>query len=164
MIWTLSTVDPDLIAAFQSAGEPDQAVIDAYMQKLPRRRHYQPERPGVKRWYYLMRDNPRISLAALGMPLEDWQGPAFFVGTRAIIGEFPGNRAFVGKKGLQMKMQPLTLMTGQADYLRFASGRNCWRRSRSRCWTGRLPSGFSARQGRSTNGIRKISEKNQNSF
>src|SRR5579863_6625358 len=122
MIWTLNQVDPDLIAAFQSAGEPDQAVIDAAIASLPRRRQHQQERLGVKRWYYLLAENPRISLATLGMPLEEWQGGAFFiVGTRLIIGEFVDNREVAGLKGLQMKMQPIQWMTGQAD-LRFASG------------------------------------------
>ena len=122
MIWTLDTVDPNLIAAFTAADDPDQAVIDAYMQQLPPRRRHQPERAGVKRWYYLHRENPRISLATLGMPLDGWRGGAFFiVGTREIIGEFPGNQAFTGKKGLQMKMQPIQWMSGQADQ-HFASG------------------------------------------
>lgn len=123
MIWTLAQVDTDFIAAFQSAGEPNQAVIDAYMCKLPARRRHQPERASVKRWHYLMQDNPRIGLTSLGMPLEQWQGGAFFlVGTREIIGEFAGNREVAGLKGFHLKMQPLRWMTGQADYLRFASG------------------------------------------
>src|SRR5581483_2520989 len=122
MIWTLKEVDPDFLAAFAPAGEPDQRIIDAHMRTLPPRRRHQPERPGVKRWYYLMRDNPRISLSTLAMPLEQWQGGLFLlIGTREIIGEFPGNRPYIGKKGLQMKMQPLAWMTGQADRS-FASG------------------------------------------
>ena len=121
MIWTLDQADPGFIAAFEAAGEPDQAVIDAHMRALPARR-YPPERTFVKRWYYLLQENPRISLATLGMPLEAWRGPAFFiVGTREIIGEFPANRPYIGMKGLQMKMQPLSWMAGQAD-LSFASG------------------------------------------
>lgn len=114
MIWTLQNVDSALIAAFQDAGIPDQWVIDAHLTRRGQR--YQQERPGIKRWYYLHREEPRIRLTCVSMPLDAWIGGAFLiVGTQEIIGEFPGNQHLVGKKCLQMKMQPLAWMTGQAD-------------------------------------------------
>ncbi len=123
MIWTLDLVDTQFVSAWLPAGEPDQRVIAAYVRKQPPRRQHQQERPGVKRWYYLLRDNQRTVLSTLGMPLEEWRDGAFFiVGTREIIGEFPGNQPYAGKKGLQLKMQPRAWMSGQADEP-FASGR-----------------------------------------
>jgi len=120
MIWTLDIIDASLSEAFIDAGPIDQAAIDRHLGRRGPR--YPEARPGVKRYYYLLRDNPRISLAALGMPLDAWQGGAFFiVGTRLIIGEFALNREFRGRQGLQMKMQPLAWMTGKADR-QFSSG------------------------------------------
>ena len=122
MIWILDSIDDLFTGAFLSAGEPDQQIINRHMSHQPRHRQHQPVRPGVKRWYYLLAENPRISLSTVGRPLADWQGGAFFiVGTREIIGEFPGNQGCIGKKELQMKMQPLAWMSGQADQ-QFASG------------------------------------------
>jgi len=120
MIWTISQVDDLLCQAFVDAGPIDQGAIDrATRGQGPR---YQEARPGVKRYYYLLADNPRISLAALGMPLDNWQGGAFLiVGTRTIIGEFELNKPHVGKLGLQLKMQPIAWMQGMADK-QFRSG------------------------------------------
>lgn len=122
MIWTLDLIDGQFISAFVNAGDPDQRVIDEYLSRQPHRRLQPPERPGIKRWHYLLQDNPRIGLTTLAMPLDVWQGGTFFlVGTRNIIGEFTGNREFVGMKGLHLKMQPLAWMAGRADQ-QFASG------------------------------------------
>lgn len=114
MIWTIEDV-----SGFQEvvtpAGEPDQSVIVAYLAQS--RQRLQPQKqPGVKRWYYLLADDPRVTLATVGMPLEDWHGSAMcMIGTRQIIGEFPGNRHLIGRKGLQLKMQPIAWLKEPAD-------------------------------------------------
>lgn len=114
MIWIIDNIRA-FQAAFTSAGEPDQAVIDAFLQTTQHKQHA-PAHEGVKRYYYLLADDPRVVLCCVGMPLADWRGPAMaIVGTREIIGEFPGNRHLVGKKGLQIRMQPATWLKEPAD-------------------------------------------------
>lgn len=114
MIWRLEEVDWSLVNAFESAGEPDQDVIDAYIAQFGQRgakKHV-----GIRRWYYLSKDNPRIRLTTLGMPLEDWHGEAkILVGTGTIIGEFEGNRDYVGQMGLTLHMEPIAWLQGEAD-------------------------------------------------
>ena len=87
MIWLLERIDTVLQDAFEWAGEPNQTIVDVYIAK-----HGQsgPQKHlGVKRWYYLHRDNPRIRLSTLGMPLDDWRGVAkIIVGTVEIIVSF----------------------------------------------------------------------------
>ncbi len=121
MIWTLDRVDAALLSAFADAGDIDQAVVDQRMEQFPSQQHA-PARSVVKRWYYLLADNPRIGLVCISQPLYEWLGSAFLiVGTRTIIGEFEANKAFVGKLGLHLKMQPLAWLTGEADR-HFATG------------------------------------------
>jgi hypothetical protein len=120
MIWQIDTVS-DLVEAFTDAGDIDEQVIAAYLATTRQPQHEQ-KRPDIRRWYYLLKDNPRVSLCCVGMPLDAWQGPAMLiVGTREIIGEFAGNRAVRGKLGLQLKMQPLAWMSGDPGR-RFAKG------------------------------------------
>lgn len=122
MMWRINSVDQAFIDAWQDAGDPDQAVIDAYVAKL--RRPLSPQKhTGVRRWYYLFNDNPRIRLISIGRPLEDFAGlPAkVMVGTVEIIGEFPGNRAYVGRRGLTLNCQPIEWLQGAADE-EFADG------------------------------------------
>jgi hypothetical protein len=114
MIWTIDDVR-GLLPAFTPAGEPDQAAIDAYLAHSRRPIHSQ-KQPAIKRWYYVFRDDARVSLATVGMPLEDWQGGAMaIVGTREIIGEFASNRQFTGRKGLLLKLQPIAWLKEPAD-------------------------------------------------
>ena len=120
MIWSLDSVR-DLVPVFADAGPIDEAAVHEHLRKS-RRKPYEPSHPGVKRWYYLHKEEPRISLCCVGMPLEAWQGAAMLiVGTREIIGEFAGNRHAVGRKGLQMKMQPIAWLRGRAEK-RFEAG------------------------------------------
>lgn len=116
MIWKIVTIDAAFIAAFVSAGQPDQDVINAYLART-RKPMQQPKHEGVRRWYYLHSDNPRIRLATIGRPLEDFTGLAgkCIVGTNSIIGEFPGNRNFVGQRGSQLTLQPIEWLQGEAD-------------------------------------------------
>ena len=114
MIWRLEHVDTTFIDAFESAGDPDQAVIDAYVAQHglggPQKH------TNVKRWYYLLKGNPRIRLSTIGMPLDAWLGEAkVLVGTGEIIGEFKGNREYVGQTGLKLQMEPIAWLRGQAD-------------------------------------------------
>lgn len=121
MLWTV-TVDSTLLDAFEDAGEPDQVVIDDYLRRTHKPRPA-PKHTGVKRWYYLMRDNPRMRLSTIGMPLVDCAGKQVkvLVGVSEIIGEFPGNRALVGKRGLQLQCQPIAWLQGSPDQ-HFTSG------------------------------------------
>lgn len=114
MIWTINDLSA-FPAAFAHAGDPDQAVIAAYVAQS--RRPQQPQsRPGVRRYYYLLNDDPRVSLCAVGMPLDAWAGGAMCkVGTSEIIGEFKGNRHLVGRKGLRLQLQPLAWLNAPAD-------------------------------------------------
>ena len=121
MIWSINTVDQAFIDAWHDAGQPDQAVIDAYMatsQRLSPQKHI-----GIRRWYYLFNDNARIRLTTIGRPLEDFAGleAKVIVGTIEIIGEFEGNREFVGKRGLTLQCQPIAWLQGDADEV-FATG------------------------------------------
>lgn len=121
-LWKIAEVDPAFIAAFEDAGEPDQAVIDAYLARS--RRKVTPQKhDGIKRWYYLRADNHRIRLGTVARPLADFAGkPAkMLVGTSEIIGEFPGNHAFVGQQGLRLTMEPIEWLHGDADKA-FATG------------------------------------------
>lgn len=120
MIWTLEDVG-ELVSVFNDAGPIDERAISEYIRNSHKRQH-KSSHPGVKRWYYLHKEEPRISLCCVGMPLEAWQGAAMLiVGTREIIGEFAGNRHAIGRKGLQMKMQPIAWLRGRAEK-RFAIG------------------------------------------
>lgn len=121
MLWTVR-VDSTLIAAFEDAGQPDRAVIDEYLARSHKPRH-QPKHEGIRRWYYLLKDNPRVRLACVGMPLADFAGKSakILVGTNEIIGEFRGNRALIGKRGLQLQCSPIEWLHGQADKS-FATG------------------------------------------
>ena len=120
MIWRLDNPS-DLAAAFIDAGDIDEQVVAAYRASTRQPQHEQ-KRPDIKRWYYLLKDNPRVSLCCVGMPLDVWHGPAMLiVGTREIIGEFAGNCAVRGIRGLQLKMQPLSWMSGEPGR-RFATG------------------------------------------
>lgn len=116
MIWKITAIDESFIDAFVPAGEPDQQVIDDYLRRTRRSMH-PPKHDGVKRWYYLHKDNPRIRLSCIGRPLSDWKAlPAkCLVGTNEIIGEFPGNREFIGQRGSQLTLQPIEWFTGDAD-------------------------------------------------
>lgn len=121
MIWRVR-IDQTLIEAFVHAGSPDQAVIDTHLARLGKAR--QPIRHGdAKRWYYLLRSNPRVRLLTVGRPLDQWVGKEakIIVGAVKIIGEFPGNRALVGKRGLQLKCEPIESLIGNAD-LELANG------------------------------------------
>jgi len=114
MIWRLERVDEPLANVFESAGEPDQDVIDAYVAQFGQRGPQ--KHVGIQRWYYLMKENPRIHLTTLGMPLEDWHGEAkILVGTNTIIGEFEGNREYIGQLGLTIHMEPIAWLRGEAD-------------------------------------------------
>lgn len=121
MLWTV-VVDSTLIDAFSDVGQPDQAVVDAYLRSSHKRQHPQ-KHAGMRRWYYLMCSNPRVRLCSVGMSLADFAGkPAkILVGTNEILGEFKGNRALVGKRGLQLQCQPIAWLHGQADK-HFANG------------------------------------------
>lgn len=115
MIWTLDHLDQAFIKAWEDVGEPNQEVITAYLAKIRRPQHPQ-KHQGIKRWYYLLQENPCIRLVSLGMPLHEWKGAAkLIVGTNEIIGEFPGNRPYVGKMGLQLQCQPLAWLQGVPD-------------------------------------------------
>ncbi len=121
MIWTLNTVDAAFLDAFEAAGDPDEAVIASY---VARHGQHAPKNVGVKRWYYLLKENPRVRLGTVGRPLGDWPGAGgvkILVGTSEIIGEFPGNRALVGQMGLHLQMEPIAWLQGEADR-HFASG------------------------------------------
>jgi hypothetical protein len=116
MIWKIHYINSAFIAAFEHAGEPDQAVIDAYLAKTQRRMH-PPKHDGVKRWYYLCSENLRVRLGTIGRPLEDFAGLAAkcLIGTNEIIGEFEGNRAYIGQRGSQLTLQSIEWLQGHAD-------------------------------------------------
>jgi hypothetical protein len=116
MIWRVTTIDEAFMACFTEAGEPDQATIDAYLRQTKQPQHTK-KNPGVKRWYYLQQENPRISFTTVGRPLSDWTGlPAkLIVVTRTIIGEFPANRPYQGLLGFQLKCEPIEWLRNQAD-------------------------------------------------
>lgn len=115
MIWRLRQVDDVFRTAFISAGMPDQQVIDEYLARTGKQ-NAPPKHVGVQRWYYLLQENGRIRLTTIGMPLTDWMEEGkILVGTNEIIGEFEGNRAFVGYTGLQLQMQPIAWLQGEAD-------------------------------------------------
>jgi hypothetical protein len=85
--------------------KPDQRVIDAYVAAHGQ---HQQKHVGFKRWYYLLKGNPRIRLSTTGRPLDDWAGEAkILVGTGDIIGEFEQNRAYTGQMGLRLQMEPI---------------------------------------------------------
>jgi hypothetical protein len=114
MIWKISTIDQAFINAWSNAGEPDQHIIDTYLERKQLRQ--KPMRHvGVQRWYYLLSDNPRIRLLTLGRPLVEWIGLSgkIQVGTNEIIGEFAGNRDYVGQRGLQIGLRPAEWLQGQ---------------------------------------------------
>jgi hypothetical protein len=114
-------LDRDFILQFEDAGEPDQAVIDAYIATLSRPLS-PPKHQGFKRWYYFYRENHRIVLSTIGRPLSDWQGSSkVLVGTIEIIGEFESNAQHVGQTGLKLQCQPIEWMQGTADQ-EFANG------------------------------------------
>jgi hypothetical protein len=114
VIWTIDDIR-DLVPLVVPAGEPDQQVIAAYLARTRRPQH-PPKHQGVKRYYYLLRDEPRVVFTCLSMPLEAWQGGVMAkVGTREIIGEFAGNRHLVGKKGSQLQFSPIAWLQGEAD-------------------------------------------------
>jgi hypothetical protein len=79
---------------------------------------------GVKRWYYLLKENPRIRLVTVGRPLAAWDSLSakMIVGTSKIIGEFPGNRHLVGRQGLQMKCEPIEWLRGSKADKEFPGG------------------------------------------
>lgn len=118
MIWTLNTT-AGLVPRFEDAGPIDETVVAAYTATRNQR---EPARPGIARYYYLLADDPRITLCCLGMPLHAWTGGAMLIVTsRKIIGEFAGNRAYAGYKGCIVKMQPIAWLRGKADR-RFTTG------------------------------------------
>ena len=121
MIWKINNVDRAFIDAWHDAGQPDQAVIDAYTATS--RRVSPQKHVGIRRWYYLFNDNPRIRLTTIGRPLEDFAGQAakVLIGTVEIIGEFSGNRDLVGKRGLTLQVQPIDWLQGEANEV-FATG------------------------------------------
>lgn len=96
MIWTINDISA-FRSAFVAAGEPDQSIINAYLAK--KRRTMQPQaRPGVRRYYYLLAEDPRVSLCCVGMPLADWNGGGHVQGghtgnRRGICGQSTHSRA-----------------------------------------------------------------------
>jgi hypothetical protein len=115
MIYTITMVDNQFKAAWEPAGEPDQEVIEQHAAK---HKHHQPRQPKIKRWYYLLKEDSRISLRTAGQPLEDWpqeNGAKILVGTGEIIGEFPGNQENTGKLGLRILMEPIEWLQGEAN-------------------------------------------------
>jgi hypothetical protein len=122
MIWKILQINEAFIDAWTSAGEPDQAVIDAHVGRL-RRKLPAAQHTGVMRRYYLLNENTRVRLATIGRPLEDFSGlgAKVVVGTHEIIGEFPGNEEFIGLKGLKLQCEPVEWLQGQADQ-EFATG------------------------------------------
>jgi hypothetical protein len=116
MIWKITTIDAAFIAAFADAGEPDQRVIEAHLRKMHKPMHPQ-KHEGMRRYYYLLADNPRVRLFCIGRTLSDFAGlPAkIIVGTYEIIGEFPSNRAFIGQTGLKLQCEPIAWLSGNAD-------------------------------------------------
>jgi hypothetical protein len=114
MIWSISDLS-DLVPLVVPAGEPDQQVIAAYLTHTKKPQHPQ-KHQGIKRYYYLLRDDVRVVFTSLGMPLDAWRGGAMAkVGTREIIGEFAGNRHFTGRKGLFLQLSPIAWLEGEAD-------------------------------------------------
>jgi len=114
MIWTIDDVSA-FVPVMLPAGVPDQAVIDAYLART-RRRLPPPKHQGVPRYYYLWQEDARVAVACIGMPLADWQGAALAkVGSREIIGEFAGNRQFIGRKGLQLQLNPIAWLKEPTD-------------------------------------------------
>lgn len=115
MIWHVYTLDAVFRAAFVDAGAPDQAVIERFLRK----KHFlRPPvaYPDVVRKYYLLREDPRVSLCVLASSLEEWQGEAWVkVGIRHILGEFVGNRELQGQKGLSLQLLPMSLLGEPAD-------------------------------------------------
>jgi|SRR5579875_775274 hypothetical protein len=122
MIWKITTIDVAFVAAFEDAGEPDQRVIDDYLRKTHKPMH-PPKHEGIRRYYYLLADNPRVRLGTLGMSLAEFAGKSakIIVGTNEIIGEFEGNRAFIGHMGLKLQCEPIAWLRGHADR-EFATG------------------------------------------
>jgi hypothetical protein len=120
MIWTLDSVY-DLCTVFADAGPINEQVVSRSIQTTQRKQQA-PSHPNVPRWYYLYEEEPRISLCCVGSPLQSWQGASMLiVGAREIIGEFAGNRHVVGRKGLQMKMQPIDWLHSTSEK-HFATG------------------------------------------
>lgn len=113
MIWQINNIDV-LKTAFRPAGEPNAAVIAAYLAKT--RRRMQPQHhTDLPRFYYLLKDDSRVTLVCIGR-LEEWQGAAMcIVGIQEIIGEFPGNKDRTGQKGLKFTLKPLRFLQGNAD-------------------------------------------------
>jgi hypothetical protein len=113
MLWRLEQINSTFIDAFEEAGEPDQAVITAYVAQHGQ---HPPKHAGIKRWYYFLKDNHRIRLTTVGRPLDDWAGAAkIIVGTGEIIGESTGNRDLVGQVGLKLQFEPIAWLQGRAD-------------------------------------------------
>jgi hypothetical protein len=115
MIWKIHKIDRTFIESWIQAGEPDQAIIDRYVQRHGQ--HAPAARlAGEPRYYYLHALEPRITLRTVSLPLEAWQGGAkIIIGTQRIIGEFAGNRHLVGQRGLALKMEPVDLLYGKPD-------------------------------------------------
>ena len=114
MLWILEKIDSSFINAFEDAGKLDQEVVDAYVAQYGLsgpQKHL-----GVKRWYYLLRENPRIRLVTVGRPLDDWHEQAkIIVGSIKILGEFQATREYVGQLGLKLQMEPINWLQGDAD-------------------------------------------------
>ena len=117
MIWKINLIDTPFVAAWLSAGRPDQAVVNRHGQHPHAQRN-----AGEPRYYYLLRSDSRIRLATVGLPLGAWQGAGkVLLGTGVIIGEFHGNAHLVGRNGLRLQMEPLDLLSGVPDQ-EFATG------------------------------------------
>ncbi len=115
MIWRLLNVEQAFIDAWTDAGRIRQHVVDrqvqAHGQYAPAQRNQ-----NEPRWYYLHYLEPRIRLATVGLPLDQWQGGAkIIIGTCSIIGEFDGNSHLVGERGLKLQMEPLDMLRVQPD-------------------------------------------------
>ncbi|HXC62354.1 MAG TPA: hypothetical protein VNV63_06735 [Nitrospiria bacterium] len=122
---SLLSCPPDLIR-FQAAGEPDQAVINAFLAKEKHSRQGRQRDVTLPRYYYLYQPDPRIRLCTVGSTLTGWSGPAWvLIGVNLILGEFHnddvpgspfiGNADLRGQQGLQLTMRSVAPFRGFAD-------------------------------------------------
>ena len=122
MIWLIDNIDRKFTQDFIDAGPVDYVIVDSFLKRTGRQPRAQ-NNPEVKRFYYLYQYDPRVRLTLVGSPLPEWEGkPAMIIlGTEIILGEFVGNKTLVGKKGINLKVQPASWLKGDPDQ-RFALG------------------------------------------
>jgi hypothetical protein len=117
MIWQINHVDHAFIAEFLEAGQIDPQVISAHLKDKPLPPNRATVQAGKPRFYYLWREDMRVKVVTVGMPLAEMWDKAVkvTVGSHDILGEFTEQKPYTGRKGLSLRFEAVAWLTGAAD-------------------------------------------------